>query len=998
MRGFDATTSRQEHRGANATTEVFTNADGSMTQRLNGGRVNYRGVDGVWRPIETRLVKGLDGRWHIAANEIAVSFASGPGPDTLSTATAGQVSRTTTHLASMTLPNGQSLAYDLAGSAAITPTVRDSTALYPGILSDTDLEFVVTDSGFKETMILNSPNAPNTWLFPLQLNGLTPRQASDGSIELVDASGDVRVYLPLGYMQDSKVDPRHGGRTESTNLRYELVGDPLRVTADEAWLKDPARVYPVRVDPTATTATTGDVFVDANPTGPDHNGDNLPVGTWDGGGETKTRSFIHLDNFDNDGFVGRRITAAKLKLYLTWAYSCTNYRPFYVHAASEAWTVAGLDAGSWPGPSISSAIGSLNTTDHTPACTNSAGDRSVGQWVTVPLNVATFDSWAKGEANLGLALTASETDNYAWKRFTSANYASGQYRPYLELTYSANVAPQLETRFPANNFSVSSLTPQLMARAHDPDGWPNSGLQYNFRVFDETGTTLIAQSTFGGAAWTVPAGLLNWGKTYLYTVQVYDKAAYSVVYPAYAFSTPVPQPQMTSRLAQNPDKGFDPSTGNYTTAATDAQVESIGPDLKIVRSYNSLDLRTRQTFGRGWSSIADAQLREVKDSAGTLQTVAVTYPDGQEVAFGREANGSFAAPSGRHATLVAGTGQYTLTDKDATVYRFGQAASTGVYQISSITDANGLALTFTYDGTTSDLTTIRSASGRSLFLTWSTPAGSSYRHVATVKTDPVTPGDAATALTWQYTYDNDNLVKVCDPTSATQCTTYSYTWLSQHANAMQNAGPYSFWRLNEPAGAVMAASSTQANAGVDNGVYNDVALGPACSTAGLHRHLGRVQRLVLLSSPRSGAGTGRPAVSRRRVPPGAAARQTDHGWTVPVDQPVVQDHRQRCAGGDPVQHARRDARGLPARAVRGYRRQIVRWVLDRRGRADGLHGRGQRRRMAPGGARRRRDLAGALPGRQPDRDTGQAAGRHPDPDDLCIPGRGPLDRAPGHHR
>jgi len=533
-RGFDAATSRRERAGGNATTEVFANADGTVTQRINGGRVNYRAADGNWYPIETRLIRGADGRLHMGTNEIEVSFAGELGTDVVTRATASQIAGASARLALMRLPTGQALGYDLAGASGVTPSFADSTATYANILPDTDLELVTTDSGFKETLILKSPNASNQWVFPLQLEGLTPRMTGTGDVELIDTQGVVRVWLPVGFMQDSRVDRKHGGATESTNMVYELIvqdGKPaLRVTADAAWLRDPARVYPVRVDPTATTWTTGDVFVDNNPTGPDHNGDNLPVGTWDSGA-TKHRSFIHLDNFDDDGFVGRRITAANLKAYLTWAYSCSTYRPVYVHAATEPWTVAGLDAGSYPGPAISAPIGSLTITDHSPACTNTGGNRGIGQWHSVPLDVATFDSWAKGGANLGLALTASETDNYAWKRFTSANYGSGQYKPYLELTYSANVPAQLDSRFPANNFVATSLTPQLVARAHDPDGWPNLGLQYKFRVYDDTGATLVAESGWGGAAWMVPAGLLSWGKTYLYNVQVYDKATYSAVYP-----------------------------------------------------------------------------------------------------------------------------------------------------------------------------------------------------------------------------------------------------------------------------------------------------------------------------------------------------------------------------------------------------------------------------------------------------------------------------------
>lgn len=786
--GFDAATSKRLPDRANARMEAFENADGSLTRRIAGGALNYQGKDGRWHPIDTRLVRKPDGRWHMAGNSVRVSL--------------GTTSRS---LAQIGLSGGERLEYDLAGAADVTASINGSTALYRNVLPNTDLELVTTDTGLKETLILHNADAATEWLFPLRFKGLTPKQTPDGSIELLDSSGKAVAYLPTGYMQDSYVDPFHGGANESTNVRYELVGDTLKVTADAAWLKDPKRVYPVRVDPTATTATTGDVFVDNNSSGPSHNGDNLPVGTWNGG-TTKTRSFIHLDNFDNDGFMTRKISAAKLKLYLTWTYSCTTYRPFYVHAATQAWTVAGLTSGTYPGPSISSAIGSLNITNYSNACTNSSGNRSVGKWVYVPLNVATIDAWARGTSpNLGLALTASVTDNYAWKRFTSANYSSGQYKPVLELTYTANTAPQITVRHPANNFAATTLTPTLVARGHDPDNWPNRGLQYQFNVYNETGQTLIVSSgAISSGSWTVPIGKLNWGKTYLYTVQVGDRASYSAVYPAYAFSTPVPQPPLTSRLAQNAEKGFDPSVGNYTTSATDASVATIGPELELVRSYNSLDMRARGALGRGWSSLLDMRATE------TGETVTVTYPDGSEVAFGREANGAYVAPQGRFATL---NGQFTLTDKDSTVYRF--AATNGAYKIASITDANGRALTFTYDAG-GQATRIQSASGRSLWPTWTGGL------VASVRND--------LDETWHYTYLNDNLTKVCDPTNA--CTTYTYTSISQHANTLQNFGPYSYWRLNEPAGESMARSGSLANSGVDNGVFNNVALGQSPALSG----------------------------------------------------------------------------------------------------------------------------------------------------------------------
>ncbi|PZG00164.1 Teneurin-1 [Micromonospora deserti] len=843
--GFDARTSKWDARRSTARSDVFTNADGSITTRTYNRPVNYRAADGTWQKIDSNLTRRSDGRLHVTANRLGLAVAGDPrqtrtAPGTRAVEAGTEVEAP--ELARLTLPSGESVGYRLEGSALGAPQVTGATAFYRDVLPYTDLELTTFDAGIKETLILRSPEAASSWLFPLRLTGLTPRLTDDGSVELLNGAGTAVAWFPHGSMQDSKVDPKSGAPAESANVRFELVtvdgGPALKVVADEAWLRDPAREYPVRVDPTTTTGTTGDVYVDNDSGTTNHNGDNLPVGTYNGG-TVKARSFIHFDEFDDDGFMGKRITAAKLHLYHTWSYDCNTHRPIYVHRVNQAWTVANLTTGSYPGPAISSSIGSLTISDNYPACMNTSAVRSTGKWWNVPLNVATFNDWSTGGMNEGLALTASETDSYAWKRFTAANYSSGAYKPYLELTYSDNVAPQINLRYPANNAVVNTLTPELLSRATDPDNWPAKGFTYNYVVTDAaTNAAVVNSGWVTTPAWTVPAGELAWNKTYLYTVRVYDKVGYSAVYPAYAFTTSVPQPLLTTNLAQNSGKGYDPSIGNYTTSATDASVATVGPSLSVTRSYNSLDTRRGNAFGAGWSSVADVRATQVADVDGSVQSVLVTYPTGQDVAFGRNANGTFSAPSGRFSTFVETTDTggavtgYTLTDKDATVYTFGRPAGAGVFKVTRIADANGRALTFAYD-TSSTLTKITSASGRSLHFTWSTPVGSTKPHIATVYTDPAVPGDPNTATTWTYSYGaNDQLATVCPPTDHTRCTTYQQDTTSQYANAVLNAGPSSYWRLDEGAGATIAASEVLSNAGVDNARYNSVTLGQPAALPG----------------------------------------------------------------------------------------------------------------------------------------------------------------------
>jgi len=346
-------------------------------------------------------------------------------------------------------------------------------------------------------------------------------------------------------------------------------------------------------------------------------------------------------------------------------------------------------------------------------------------------------------------------------------------------------------------------------------------------VYTATGSTVVSSGNISSGDWVVPAGKLSWSQTYYWSVQAYDGYDYSTSVTANNLSTVVPQPLITSSLAQNASgRGFDQSIGNYTTSATDADVQTAGPSLAVQRDYNSLDPRTSGAFGAGWSSVYDMKATEVDDSGGNVTSVVITYPGGQEVGFGKNSNGTFAPPQGRFATLTAlpnHTG-YTLTDKNDTVYTFGQVTQAPtVFAISSIADYLHRTETFTYSG--GQLTTATSGvSGRALHFTWSTPSGAAYPHVATVYTDPVTGTDWNTALTWIYSYGGDELTSACPPTSSTSCTTYSYTAGSHFPTAMLDTGPHSYWRMGESSGTT-AVSSVTANEGSDNGTYANVTLG-----------------------------------------------------------------------------------------------------------------------------------------------------------------------------
>ncbi|WP_240118379.1 LamG-like jellyroll fold domain-containing protein [Streptomyces sp. MUM 2J] len=815
--GFDPRTSKRDARKSTATSDYYANDDGSATVRHYTGRANFKGTDGAWKPIDTTLEKDGSGRLEERANSLGVDFAP----------------KASDHrLASVDFGSGKRLSYSLKGAAEAEPSVAsDGTVTYPGVLADTDVQMVPLAEGFKENLVLRSPDAPNSWDFLLDAEELTPRITAAGDVEFTDAKGTVAATVPHAFMADSKIDPRSGDATASRAVDFTLVrsggSTVLRMTADRAWLDAPERVYPVTVDPTITASNT--TYVQNNYSADRSTENVIKVGSYDSG-TNKANSFLQFSSLGTT-LKGQRVTSAKLNVYASWSSTCTA-EVFYVHPVSQSWSPTTTT--TYPGPSYSTAIGSA-TVDPGSSCTNTSASTSVGVKMPVTLPTSWFDQIAVGATQYGLALTAPVNDGLHWKKFHSDNSSTSGFRPALELTYTPNTKPQVNAQYPPVNYRARTLQPELLVYASDADNWPGA-LSYSFEVYDAdsgSNTPVASSGLTSSPTWRVPAGKLTWSKNYLWYVSVTDGYD-AVLYSASRFSTAVPQPPVTSGLAQNANgHEFDPSDGNYTTADTDADVSVVGPSLRIDRAYNSLDPRIDNAFGAGWSTVADMRATEAKDSTGTVTSVVLTYPGGEQIAFGRNGDGTFVPPLGRYARLQAVTGGYKLTDKDFTAYSFtGTTGTTGSYAISGITDYAGRAETFAYD-TSHRLTKVtNTTSNRSLTLAWSTPAGATAAHVSTVTTDPSVAGDATTAQTWTYGYTGDQLTGVCPPADPTACTTYTYATGNHHRTTVLDADPYAFWRLGEDTGATVATDAVSVNQGKYNALYHDVALGGSGLLAG----------------------------------------------------------------------------------------------------------------------------------------------------------------------
>ncbi|MFI8087975.1 DNRLRE domain-containing protein [Streptomyces sp. NPDC086080] len=928
--GYDPEQSAEDPGERTASSKEFRNPDGTRTTRVYTEQVHYRDAAGAWREIDTSLVPADEA--HAGGDRLAAA-----ADDTeLTLATRGDDPA----LAMLKVDDGRhEIGFGVSGATAATAEVRDDAAHYEDVRRDSDLVLEAAHGAVKETIVLNSPDAPREWTFPLHLGGLTPSLDPHGAVLLKDAGGETQAVIPKGWMEDSAHDPRTGGPALSGDVDYRLVEKDgrwsLKVLLDEAWLDAPERVYPVRVDPSVDDIDdNGDSFVqDTWPDGNFAGDDELKVGSYDAG-TNRAISYLKFDHVTGE-LKNRYILNADLGLYNVWSSSCTAQK-MTVHQVTGAWSSTTVTWNNRP-PSFDDLIASASFA-HGENCGGS-------KWRVLDLGskgVNLVQGWVDGsKANHGLALWADFDTSGPWKRFGSANSAN---KPYLAVTHSAwgarydvgsqtapltggqggevsvnvtnlgdftweplgwnevrlgvrvrdydtgalmsqvaftrlgerltpgddttlsaripplppgkykvnfdlqrlrdqkwfssedvpvvtvgvtsqDVGPRITDVYPDPGGQVGSLTPALFMDTESIDHHPaGAKIEHWFEICSGTVEAPADCADSGWLTkrmWNVPAGKLTWGNQYLWRVKAREDGKSTPLSPFYTVTTAVEQPAITSHLGSQglaaDGREVDPGIGNYTTTDTDATVATVGPGLTVTRTYNSRDPRSDNAFGAGWSTRYD--MRIAPDGDGTGNVVA-TLPDGRQVRFGKNPDGGYAPPYGSFSTLtVVSGGGWKLTDKEQTTYVFDAAG-----RLTEVTDYRDRTQTLTYN-TDGELTDVTATGGRALHLTWS------GGHVATVSTDP--PKTGTDPLTWTYTYAGDRLTLVCGPEEELgACTAYGYGDGSHHRTVLHDAGPFSYWRLNEEDGATDAAGDLPLSRDEHAGTYRDVQLGAPGALAG----------------------------------------------------------------------------------------------------------------------------------------------------------------------
>ncbi|MFJ6671242.1 LamG-like jellyroll fold domain-containing protein [Actinosynnema sp. NPDC091369] len=898
--GFDRATSRERVDARGPHERVYTNADGTETTEFSAAPVNYRNRDGAFAPIDTALTRTDDG-WRNTTNAVGLALAAHADGE---------------HR--VELDDRHAFGYRLADAARNAGQAEGDRVRYPDARPGVDLLLQARPGGLKETLVLKDATATRAFDFPLTLRNLRARL--DGQT-LVLADGDTaHAVVPPGDMVDA-------AGAVSRGVTYALVDGVLEVRLDRAWLDDPARVYPVEVDPTVALPVddgAADAAMSVRGSTSVAGGSELRVGQVAG---VSTASYVRFGSLV-DRLRHHVVFGAQLQVVEFDATSC-RARPVAVHPVSQAWTATG--SYSYPGPAVGASLASRSFA-HGYVATGQSSSQCPAAAEVFDLGgdgTKLVQGWVDGTAaNNGLSLRADVSDPLSGKRFTGTGTANPPrlfvthspynaeygipdpvpnppvlqnqdgkvkvtvtnkgaeawtaadyylaYRAYNAKTGAAvgqqraaslpgavargakvtvdatvkalppgsyfldftmvrtggvvftdhqvpparlaldviDLAPVVQELHPPNGYRTPTLTPMLWGRALDIDAPPGSSLSFDFEVCRADDPKLCFTSgAQPSPQWTVPEGKLFWGRSYLWRVFVRD-AGNVVASPQSGLDADVPQPELASRSASASDeREFEPQTGGVSNVAVDATVATVGPELNVVRTYNSLDPRRDGVFGAGWTSRYDMRLTPDDDGTGN---VVVTFPDGQPVRFGRNPDGSFAPPSGRVAALTQESGGWKLADRSGTAHLF---TASGL--LSRITDSAGRSVVLTYsavDGRLAKAQVSNSQSntaGRSLRFTWT------GAHITSVTTDANT--------TWTYAYTGDALTQACAPGGL--CTKYAYSTGSHYRSAVLDSRPESYWRLGEAQGTA-AGSEVSANLGEDAGTYVNAALGTAGAVAG----------------------------------------------------------------------------------------------------------------------------------------------------------------------
>ena len=488
-----------------ANSRTIAETDGSYTVEVSPGRMHFRDANGTWQPLDLSLVPdAVDGlAYRVAASDRAVRFGTANGVLASVTGTDGTLR--------IRLPGARSGARD--GTAN---RVRFAAA-------GTEPEVVAqpSDTGFEFHAIVPDASVAPASSVILDAGGLGVTLAPDGRTVLLsrtaaDAAG-AAVTTVVGVISAPVL--LEGGEdgapaADQSAVKVRIIGSAdaraalglrrtevlLRYELDPTWLADPARRFPVVIDPKACigAGSGGESGCDLHNTGAiDHfimsaQPDSVPS-SW-------TRVRVGYDNRSDDGGVygtmrslfyfkdvslpdGAYITSSSVRLQISSEYGNASGQTMKAWRITRMWDT-GTSNGTWN--KLTSPAVAWTSSGEGSATLPASGSFTIG---VTDITRAWYTRRAKDwKADYGIVLKmGSEGANYGEVLFRRGDDGTLAYRPLLQINYDiGKVKFAFDTPTLGAEYAPSSMVAGVASTIPVRFKNNSSGYTYNKRT---TGST-----------------------------------------------------------------------------------------------------------------------------------------------------------------------------------------------------------------------------------------------------------------------------------------------------------------------------------------------------------------------------------------------------------------------------------------------------------------------------------------------------------------------------
>jgi RHS repeat-associated protein len=694
-----------------ATSNTYELPSGALRTELFAGPVNYETDDGEFKPIDEGLEEAPSGGITNGANSFDLQLPEQMGD--------GEVRLS---------DEGEWLSYRLLGQETEAAEVEGATANYDAG-NGSSFELHSLADGIKEEITLENPLAPRLFRFELNFsNGLVPSLAQDGSITVKDAEGDLFATLPTPTVSDAS------DAAPSDGIQYDLQEGSgeghwtLAVEADEAWLSDSERAWPVTIDPSAFIFTEQDCTIGSTP---------LPKG-WTACGATgateltaaysqieqqPVRTFLQFKLGSNLNPVlpaNAYVSKATLKLYSPKA--AENTVPgLETRRVTQSWTTKlnweQFKTNNLIGPYKWTAPGGDFTSEgHTEVLTSNRGS-GAGWWEFTSSSLRELtQGWVEhnsilggGIANQGIAVKqidetrtvecVADSANCARRLVGFNSSAAASNKPELDLTYF--------TKAPSSNKMVSPKEGTTTARRlRLKAAWAAGASEVHFQYragkkgpFNNIPSSLLRNAKGEAVESLVVSGTCCESEPLYFdaahaTSELQSQGGVVQVRALFeagtgsGFSEPV-EAKVDRRIggpkdatAQVGPGTLDLLTGNLTLTASDVSIGGFNP-LEFTRTYNTrAPGNTGETtiLGQGWKPGAPveeaggsewASVRLVSESEVfegeeyAFEYASLKSLEGYEIPFEKVGENSYATPPElAGVSLTVSEGKFILTDPD----------------------------------------------------------------------------------------------------------------------------------------------------------------------------------------------------------------------------------------------------------------------------------------------------------------------------------------------